>query len=494
MRAPRRLYIPPFRDRVEGGARPVITREQALSLSHDIMSLTSAKIAIVQISHTVKSVTQLASNTVRGVEEGERLQVSLRAESVNPFAGLMLFQTNQTDDKSLHELVQRVDSVTRDMVGWNDQRMVHERDEQDTYPATKLWYPSTVGALESARETSVKPIVDTVRNARLDASGFVGVMARSEAVLTESGISAFSEETDCEVNVTARPNDVTSTGWSGVATRDWSTVDPTRIATDAAETARRALRPSAVEPGRRTAILGPAAVVQLMRFFALHFDGGASDEGDTGFSKVRGQERGSRFKERLFDPRITITTDPTDPEAGFRLWFWKGYVCNPITWVADRTLKTLAYGVGSLLHGKAYADIPYGFRLHGGDTTVEAMIAQCDEGIYVNRFSGLEVSDWFSGMMTGVTRDGCFFIKHGKIDRPVKNFRFTTSPFFVLNNIIAMGPSHRAAFGFSPWTEVEKVRAHQDWFSEFYEWPRRPMVVPALMVRDFNFSALVDAV
>src|SRR5205085_399679 len=105
------------------------------------------------------------------------------------------------------------------------------------------------------------------------------------------------------------------------------------------------------------------------------------------------------------------------------------------TWIADGMLKSLCTGVGSLGHGKAYAWMPFGFRLHGGDTTLEQMIAQCDDGIYVNRFTDVDTLDWNSGTMTGVTSDGCFLVKKGKLDRPIKNFRFLTSPFFVLNNI-----------------------------------------------------------
>jgi predicted Zn-dependent protease len=97
-------------------------------------------------------------------------------------------------------------------------------------------------------------------------------------------------------------------------------------------------------------------------------------------------------------------------------------------------------------------------------------------------------------MCTGVTRDGCFFVKKGKIDRPVKNFRWQASPFFVLNNIIAMGQSHRTAFGYSPWTQQEQGHGMPDAWVGMLDWPRRPMVVPPLMVRDFNFVALIDAI
>lgn len=70
-------------------------------------------------------------------------------------------------------------------------------------------------------------------------------------------------------------------------------------------------------------------------------------------------------------------------------------------------------------------------------------------------------------LLTGATRDGTFLIENGKITKPIKNFRFTESPFFVLNKLDAFG---------------EPVRASRD------------VVCPRLKVRDFNFTSLTDAI
>jgi predicted Zn-dependent protease len=127
--------------------------------------------------------------------------------------------------------------------------------------------------------------------------------------------------------------------------------------------------------------------------------------------------------------------------------------------------------------------------------TIEEMIAACDDGIYVNRFSAVDVIDPESGMLTGVTRDGCFLIRHGKIDRPVKNFRFTESPAFFLNRLELLGRTERVALGYSPPT-IGELGDGRSWppSGRLTQWPRLPIIVPPMMVRDFNFSALSDAV
>jgi predicted Zn-dependent protease len=109
--------------------------------------------------------------------------------------------------------------------------------------------------------------------------------------------------------------------------------------------------------------------------------------------------------------------------------------------------------------------------------TVEEMIANCVEGVYVNRFGSLSVTDGASGQLTGVTRDGCLLIKDGKIAKAVKNFRILEAPMVVLNQLLAIGVPERIAVEEDLWQETSF-----------------PIIAPPVMMRDFNFSGLSDAV
>jgi predicted Zn-dependent protease len=128
-------------------------------------------------------------------------------------------------------------------------------------------------------------------------------------------------------------------------------------------------------------------------------------------------------------------------------------------------------------------------RVSGGETSIEQMIAQCDEGVYVNRLSGMSNVDGRTGLLTGVTRDGCFYVKNGKIEKSVKNFRILESPHFVFNKLLALGPTKRAAIGYAPTAQATGM------WGDDANWPfRRPMIVPPMMVSDFNFASLADAI
>ena len=109
----------------------------------------------------------------------------------------------------------------------------------------------------------------------------------------------------------------------------------------------------------------------------------------------------------------------------------------------------------------------------GETASVEEMVATTKRGVLVTRFwdvGPLPPLDVRSVLLTGYTRDGLWLVEDGKISKAVKNFRFTESPLFVLNNVEQIGVPKRI---FNPGC---------------------PVVVPALKVRDFSFTSLSDAV
>src|SRR5688572_9422061 len=64
----------------------------------------------------------------------------------------------------------------------------------------------------------------------------------------------------------------------------------------------------------------------------------------------------------------------------------------------------------------------------GGDAASTDELAELvGDGIYVNRLHYLSVVDPRGGVLTGMTRDGTFRIRDGKVAEPLVNLRFTVS-------------------------------------------------------------------
>jgi len=349
-----------------------------------------------------------------------------------------------------------------------------------TYLPTTLWRDTTAAAIATLPGDVLPRLAKVVADANLSVAATASVSARAHLCYTTLGLSAWSNATDSEVTTTARSLDGTGSGWSGHAHRDVTKLEVERVAAEAKDIALRSRGAVRAEPGRYTAILGPAAVGQLMAMTAQAFAGGSPDGP---FTSPLPNGRRNKILAQVADARITLRTDPTDPDNGDEAFFDLGFPCGKMTWIDRGILKGLSFGPMDAAERDVTAmNVPWSMQMTGGDSSIAKMIANCERGVYVNRVSGVAITDWHSFTMTGVTRDGCFLIKDGKIHKPIVNFRFYESPILMLTKVLALGPAERVSFGLSSPT------------SSFYEWPYPPMVMPPLMVRDFNFSSLCDAV
>lgn len=99
-------------------------------------------------------------------------------------------------------------------------------------------------------------------------------------------------------------------------------------------------------------------------------------------------------------------------------------------------------------------------------------IKSTENGILVTRSCYIRSVDPQTLLLTGLTRDGTFYIENGEIKFPVKNFRFNESPIIMLNNLADMGKAERT------------VSAESN----------TNYLLPALKINDFTFTSLSDAV
>ena len=131
---------------------------------------------------------------------------------------------------------------------------------------------------------------------------------------------------------------------------------------------------------------------------------------------------------------------------------------------AAKKMKAKPTGHGFSLPNE-YGEAPMNLVFTGGDSSLEKMIASTDRGLLVTRLWYIREVDPYEKVMTGMTRDGLFFVENGRVTTAVRNFRFNQSLIEMLNNVELLGPAVRATG------------------EEAFE-----MVIPAMKVRDFHFS------
>ena len=139
------------------------------------------------------------------------------------------------------------------------------------------------------------------------AAGYIDVFAGSQAVANSNGLFAYHASTGVASTLTVRTPDGSSSGWAGDEGADWTTIESERIATDALAKCEAWRGKTALDPGTYEVVLEPTAVGMLMSRMMGAFDARSAEEGRSYFSKRGG---GTLLGEKVFDERVTITSDP----------------------------------------------------------------------------------------------------------------------------------------------------------------------------------------
>ena len=261
-----------------------------------------------------------------------------------------------------------------------------------------------------------------------------------------------------------RSNDGSGSGW---VTRDYNDVSrfdaetASQIAIDKALQSREA---KAIEPGKYTVILEPAASIGLLRNMLFSFNARSADEGRSFMSKEGG---GNKIGEKIVDERINLYSDPLNPLVPASTWTGEGMPREKTAWLENGVVKNLAYGrYWADQKGVAPLPFPANGIMDGGDASLEDLIKDTKKGILVTRMWYIRTVDPQTLLYTGLTRDGTFYIENGKLKHPIKNFRFNESPIIMLNNLETLG---------------QQVRVNGN-------------LIPYMKIRDFTFTSLSDAV
>jgi predicted Zn-dependent protease len=270
-----------------------------------------------------------------------------------------------------------------------------------------------------------------------------------------------------------RTNDGTGSGW---VTRDYNdvskldTAEASKIAIDKAVMSRNA---KAIEPGKYTVILEPAASAELIRNMLFGMNARQADEGRSFMSKKGG---GTKLGEKVLDDRVNIYTDPSNTDVPAAPWAGDGLARKKMDLFREGVVKNLFYDRYWAAQ-KSMEPVPFpgNVIMDGGSASLEDLIKDTKKGILVTRFWYIRSVDPQTQLYTGLTRDGTFFIENGKIKHPIKNFRFNESPVIMLNNVEALGKQVRVSADGGPGGGAS-------------------FLIPYMKLRDFTFTSLSDAV
>ncbi|HEY9196318.1 MAG TPA: metallopeptidase TldD-related protein, partial [Mucilaginibacter sp.] len=312
--------------------------------------------------------------------------------------------------------------------------------------------------------------LQTAKDNKLIAAGFLQNSAGFSSMMNSHGLFAYNTSTDINFSVTLRTEDGTGSGYSTKGYNDVSKMDTLAFTKISAQKAAGSKGAKAIEPGKYTVILEPAAGIVLLEQLYGGLDARSADEGRSFLSKAGGK---TRLGEKMVDERVNIYSDPSHPDLPTSSWAGDGRAQEKISWIEKGVVKNLTYSrYWAQKQGVKAVPNPDGIIMDGGNATLEELIKGTQKGILVTRLWYIRPVDPQTLLFTGLTRDGTFYIENGQIKFPIKNLRFNESPVIMLNNLDALGKPERTVSGES----------------------NQNALIPPMRIRDFTFTSLSDAV
>jgi predicted Zn-dependent protease len=272
----------------------------------------------------------------------------------------------------------------------------------------------------------------------------------------------------------ARPRDGAGSGYFARGHFDTSRLDTGRVAREAIRRASDSRGGRELPAGAYPLTLEAQAVADLLDSGAMSFDARNADEGRSAFSLAGGA---TRVGTQLFDERLNIINDPARPELSKFTMTDDGVPAQPTHLVRNGVVETLRYSRYWAQQKNKQPSGPLGLILEPSTAGVplEEMIKTAKRALLVARFFYIRTVDPRSASVTGLTRDGVWYVENGEIRYPVRNFRFNQSLVLMLapGNVDAIGIPERVA-GSEGGTD--------------------PLLVPALRLNAFNFTSPSDAI
>jgi predicted Zn-dependent protease len=336
------------------------------------------------------------------------------------------------------------------------------------YAESRGFAEATAAVNVTSRAAALEAVLAACRNAKVIGAGFNTSGATATAAATANGNRQYFRASEADFSVTARSTDGTGSGYYSGDHFDLARLDAKHIAEQAVGKAVRSQQPKAIEPGTYPVILEPQAVADLIGFLANAFDARTADEGRSAFS---GKDGKSRLGEKLFSEQITLYSDPMHPELPAVPRTSEGIPASRLSLVKAGVIENLEYSrfwAGERKREPTPGPVNYILESAQPASSLDDMIAGMARGLLISRFWYVRLVDPRTIVLTGLTRDGLWWIEKGKISHPVRNLRFNQS-------VLAM---------LAPWN-VDAVGASQ-------RVSRR--LVPALKLNGFTFTSISDAI
>lgn len=444
----------------------ILSEQEAKAILEKVVKLSKADECSAQLNGSITGNIRYALNSVSTSGMVDDLQLGVQVAFGKRVGTATI---NEFDDASLEKVVRRAEELAR--LAPENPEFMPAIDKQ-VYKASETFDARTAAITPEYRTDVAAACIEPCKADKLVAAGFLSDSQSFFAMANSKGNFFYQKSSGVDFTCTVRTDDGRGSGWVARNLRDVESFDAKKEIAIAIDKAKRSVDAKALEPGKYTVILEPAASAGLISFMMFGFDARQADEGRSFLSKKGG---GNKVGEKLFDERVTIYADPWDKDAAVMPFDAQndGLPRERVNIINKGKVEYLQYSRYWAEQKKKTAQgQPGNLIMVGGDKSTMDLVKSTKKGILVTRTWYIRMVDPQTVLLTGLTRDGTFYVEDGEIKYPIKNFRFNESPVIMLNNIEELGKPVRVGDDESPFV----------------------MMIPPMKIRDFTFTSLSDAV
>lgn len=441
----------------------ILSKEEAQALLKKVIAYSKADECEVSLNGSEGGNIRYARNAVSTAGDISTMSLAVSSTYGKKTGSATI---NEFDDKSLEKVVRRSEELAQ-LAPENPESMPLMGPAE--FKDAITYVPATAAMTPASRAEAVGKSIKVAKDAKLEAAGFLENTTGFSSFMNSKGLFGYNKSTDVIFSITTRNAEGTGSGYAARGFNDVTKLDTLSATKVAAAKANSSASARAIEPGKYTVILEPVAATYMLENM-FRFDARSADEGRSFLSKPGG---GNRLGEQLMDEKVNIYSDPFHPDLPSSTFNRDGLPVERVNWIEKGKVKNLNYSrFWADKKGTKPGPFASNIIMDGGTASLEELIKSTERGILVSRLWYIRMVDPQSLLLTGLTRDGTFYIENGQIKFPIKNMRFNESPVIMLNNVEALGKQERSI-------SVESYRSY---------------LIPAMKIRDFTFTSLSDAV
>jgi len=439
----------------------ILSEDQALSLLEKVVKQSESEAVFVSLSTGEESLSRFSENQISQNISKTVFSLNITSYFGNKSASAAV---TEFDEDAIAQTIKRSQELAR--IAPADPEWMPLLPPQ-TYDLPAPAFDEATAAISPlARAQMVRQACAIASGEGAEASGTLSAEASLYAIASSTGLRACNQSTEANFGFTARIDNGSS--WTESTAWSISQLPIAQLAQQIVDRAIASRNPREITPGIYPVILDGAAFADLLPWIIWGMDARAADEGRSFMSiaDAAGKPAGNRAGQQLFSPLVQVQRDPSHPLLRSGNFFGNGFNNNYLEIIKNGVPQSLSYSrYWAAQKGKEAKGAYYPMVMTGSDQSLADLIAQTERGIFVSRAWYVNYVNPKTSEVTGMTRDGTFWIENGKIAYPIKNFRFNQVLPDMLRDVDAV-------------TEAKRYGGN---------------VVPGVRVKAFNFTSITDS-